>query len=322
MPSPPLFIQAALTPALPSPTRSWLGLANPFETALGFAVLVLVVEGVTFADMTPRQISQYLSGVSASSSDCTAPARLHSASWWRAPTGARVVAATAAFARPPQGWPLAAGLTPVAAVLCICPLPCLPQSDAGIQGLSPGDATIAFLAAKRQQLKLLNAALLAVLSLASRAVDAASAALIGVPVGCLSLLLLSSTVASGVRQASSCRACMLGGRALHVSPPLVQAVHVWLPLSTCTHFNAQLNLQTAISRPRRAPPAGGGSESCSPGRPAGGARGGGHGEQRARGRDAREPLELMSVWLACWPGLKASLCKRRARRGSAGGKNV
>ncbi|KAL4419121.1 hypothetical protein ABPG77_004513 [Micractinium sp. CCAP 211/92] len=121
--------------ALLQPPFTWLGLANPFESALGFAVLVLVVEGVTFADMTPRQISQYLSG-----------------------------------------------------------------SDAGIQGLSPGDATIAFLAAKRQQLKLLNAALLAVLSLAARAVDAASASLIGVPVGCLSLLLLASTVASGVRQ--------------------------------------------------------------------------------------------------------------------------
>ncbi|KAL4439733.1 hypothetical protein ABPG75_002734 [Micractinium tetrahymenae] len=121
--------------ALLQPPFSWLGLANPFESAVGFAALVLVVEGVTFADMTPRQISQYLSG-----------------------------------------------------------------SDAGIQGLSPGDATIAFLAAKRRQLKLLNAALLAVLSLAAKAVDAASAALIGVPAGCLSLLLLASTVASGVRQ--------------------------------------------------------------------------------------------------------------------------
>lgn len=74
------------------------------------------------------------------------------------------------------------------------------QSDAGIQGLSPGDETMHFFAAKRRQLKLLNAALLAALSLAARAVDAASLSLVGVPAGCLSLLLLASTVASSSRQ--------------------------------------------------------------------------------------------------------------------------
>ena len=74
------------------------------------------------------------------------------------------------------------------------------QSDVGIPGLSPGDETMRFLATQRQQLKLLNAALLALLSLAARIVDVCSAALIGVPMGCLSLLLLASTVASGARQ--------------------------------------------------------------------------------------------------------------------------
>lgn len=66
--------------------------------------------------------------------------------------------------------------------------------------MSPGDDTMQFLAARRQQLKLLNAVLLAGLSLAARGVDAASVALLGVPVGCLSLLLLASTAASGARQ--------------------------------------------------------------------------------------------------------------------------
>ncbi len=92
--------------------RSWLGLANPFESALGFAVLVLVVEGVTFADMTPRQISQYLSGVSVSSSTCTASARLQ---WW-ATLGSLTTAATAACAHPPQG--LASGSWPDACRGC------------------------------------------------------------------------------------------------------------------------------------------------------------------------------------------------------------
>lgn len=78
-------------------------------------------------------------------------------------------------------------------------LPAL-QNNAGLHGLSPGDETNSFIAVRRQQLKLLNAALLASLSLAARGVDAASQALIGVPVGCLSLLLLASTVTSAARQ--------------------------------------------------------------------------------------------------------------------------
>lgn len=49
---------------MPALRRSWLGLGNPFDSALGFAVLVLLVEGVSFADMTPRQIAQFLEGVS------------------------------------------------------------------------------------------------------------------------------------------------------------------------------------------------------------------------------------------------------------------
>lgn len=50
-------------PALPL-DRRWLHLGNPLDTALGFALLVLVVEGVSFADMTPRQMAQFLEGVS------------------------------------------------------------------------------------------------------------------------------------------------------------------------------------------------------------------------------------------------------------------
>ena len=74
------------------------------------------------------------------------------------------------------------------------------QSEVGIHGLSPGDDTAAFLTTKRRQLKLINAVLLAGLSLAASGVDAASRALIGVPAGCLSLLLLVSTAASASRQ--------------------------------------------------------------------------------------------------------------------------
>jgi hypothetical protein len=49
-------------------------------------------------------------------------------------------------------------------------------------------------------MKFLNAAFIAGVSLAARAVDAACGQLIGVPLGCLNLLLLVSTVLSGVRQ--------------------------------------------------------------------------------------------------------------------------
>ena len=79
-------------------------------------------------------------------------------------------------------------------------LPFVTQSDAGIVGKSPGDDTQACLAHRRQELKLLNALLLAVLSLAAHGVDATSAALVGVPAGSFSLLLLCSTVAAGARQ--------------------------------------------------------------------------------------------------------------------------
>ena len=81
-------------------------------------------------------------------------------------------------------------------------LPCAVhcQSNAGIHGLNPGNETNRYLALRRRQLKLLNALLLAVLSLAARGVDVASRALIGVPAGCLSLLLLASTAASAARQ--------------------------------------------------------------------------------------------------------------------------
>ncbi|PSC74655.1 abhydrolase domain-containing [Micractinium conductrix] len=124
--------------ALLQPPLSWLGVGNPFASSLGFAALVLVVEGISFADMTPRQISQYLA-----------------------------------------------------------------SSDAGLRGIAPGIRTISYLAARRRQLKLLNATLLAGLSLAARGVDAVAASLVGVPAGCLSLLLLASTVASAVRQVES-----------------------------------------------------------------------------------------------------------------------
>ena len=53
----------AYLPSAPLPC-SWLGVGNPFASSLGFAALVLVVEGISFADMTPRHISQYLASVS------------------------------------------------------------------------------------------------------------------------------------------------------------------------------------------------------------------------------------------------------------------
>ena len=77
---------------------------------------------------------------------------------------------------------------------------CASQSDAGLRGIAPGICTISYLAVRRRQLKLLNATLLAGLSLAARGVDAVAASLVGVPAGCLSLLLLASTVASAIRQ--------------------------------------------------------------------------------------------------------------------------
>lgn len=138
---------ASFWAALLQAPLGWLGLANPFESALGFAALVLITEAVTLTDLTPRQVSRFLAG-----------------------------------------------------------------NNAGLHGLSPGDETNSFIAVRRQQLKLLNAALLASLSLAARGVDAASQALIGVPVGCLSLLLLASTVTSAARQVEAlCRTPVVQG---------------------------------------------------------------------------------------------------------------
>lgn len=54
-----------LLPRIPALPFSWLKLGNPFDTALGFALLVFLVEGITVADATPRQMSQYLQAVSA-----------------------------------------------------------------------------------------------------------------------------------------------------------------------------------------------------------------------------------------------------------------
>ena len=76
----------------------------------------------------------------------------------------------------------------------------LMQSDTGIIGLSPGPDTEEFLKRRRRQMKLLNAAFVAGVSLAARAVDAAFLALTGVRPDCLSLLLLVSTVLGGARQ--------------------------------------------------------------------------------------------------------------------------
>jgi len=76
----------------------------------------------------------------------------------------------------------------------------LAQSDTGIQGLSPGVDTERFLSTRRKQMKFLNAAFIAWVSLAARAVDGVCAGLIGVPLGCLNLLLLVSTVLGGARQ--------------------------------------------------------------------------------------------------------------------------
>jgi hypothetical protein len=50
---------------------------------------------------------------------------------------------------------------------------------------------------------LLNAAFLASLSLAARAVDSASITLVGIPVDCLSLLLISGTLGAMARQVNA-----------------------------------------------------------------------------------------------------------------------
>jgi preprotein translocase subunit SecY len=76
----------------------------------------------------------------------------------------------------------------------------LSGSDMGVRGLSPGADTAAFLGRRRAQLKLLNAAFVAGVSLAARGADAACAALLGAPLGCLQLLLLASTALAAFRQ--------------------------------------------------------------------------------------------------------------------------
>ena len=54
-----------LFPPLNATSCSWVGLADPFDSALGFAVLVLATEAVALPDLTPRQVSRFLAAVSA-----------------------------------------------------------------------------------------------------------------------------------------------------------------------------------------------------------------------------------------------------------------
>ena len=76
----------------------------------------------------------------------------------------------------------------------------LAQNDAGIIGLSPGVETREFLRRKKQQLKFVNAAFVASVSLLARVVDLLCARLVGVAPGTLNILLLVSTVLGGARQ--------------------------------------------------------------------------------------------------------------------------
>jgi len=66
----------------------------------------------------------------------------------------------------------------------------LSQNDAGIRGLSPGDATRKFLQSCRARLKFLNAGFIAGISLLSRVVDIVCMMLVGVAPNMLNLLLL------------------------------------------------------------------------------------------------------------------------------------
>lgn len=119
---------------------SSIGMSNILSNPWAFASLVFVLEAVTFADATPRQLSDFLA-----------------------------------------------------------------QNDVGVRGLSPGIDTERYLASRRRQMKLLNAAFIALVSLAARAVDVGSTLLIGVPLGCLNVLLLVSTVLGGARQVDALR---------------------------------------------------------------------------------------------------------------------
>ena len=76
----------------------------------------------------------------------------------------------------------------------------LAQSDMGIRGLSPGIDTERFLAKRRRQMQMVNALFIAGVSLGARGVDGVCASMIGVPLGCLNVLLLVSTVLGGARQ--------------------------------------------------------------------------------------------------------------------------
>jgi len=74
-------------------------------------------------------------------------------------------------------------------------------SNAGIIGHSPGAETEKLIASIKTRLKLVNATLLACLSLVAHLVDVLTASLLGgVPVGCLNILLLTSTVLGVARQ--------------------------------------------------------------------------------------------------------------------------
>ena len=74
-------------------------------------------------------------------------------------------------------------------------------SNAGIIGHSPGAETEKLIASIKKRLKLVNATILACLSLMAHLVDVLTSSLLGgVPVGCLNILLLTSTVLGVARQ--------------------------------------------------------------------------------------------------------------------------
>ena len=74
------------------------------------------------------------------------------------------------------------------------------QIDAGIRGLSPGAATEAFLLQQQRLVRFWGCLALAGLALASHLLDNVCTALLGAPLGCLSLLLLAGFLLSTERQ--------------------------------------------------------------------------------------------------------------------------
>ncbi|KAK9798228.1 hypothetical protein WJX73_009904 [Symbiochloris irregularis] len=77
------------------------------------------------------------------------------------------------------------------------------MSDLGLKGVVPGAATAKFLDRQQALMRAIGSVALAGMTLAAHALDNMSASILGMPLGCMSLLLMASFMSSAQRQVST-----------------------------------------------------------------------------------------------------------------------